>query len=66
MNQLNVLRGGRVPRWSSAAASWPRRTLYQVYIIYSVQKGQASSGKMYTTGQFAGESARFLWKMRLY
>ena len=46
--------------------SRPRRALFQVYISYSVQKGQASSCKMYTRGEISVEICRFLVKMQAF
>ena len=42
----------------------PQRALFQVYISYSMQKGQASSCKMYTRGEIFMEICRFLVKLQ--
>jgi hypothetical protein len=42
----------------------PQRALFQVYISYSMQKGQASSCKMYTRGEISMEICRFLVKLQ--
>jgi hypothetical protein len=42
----------------------PQRALFQVYISYSMQKGQASSCKMYTRGEIFIEICRFLVKLQ--
>ncbi|MDD7171020.1 MAG: hypothetical protein PUH52_07880 [Faecalibacterium sp.] len=44
----------------------PQRTLFQVYISYSMQKGQASSCKMYTRGEIFMEICRFLVKLQAF
>ncbi len=54
------------PFVSAGTASRPRRALFQVYISYSVQKGQASSCKMYTRGEISVEIGRFLVKMQAF
>ena len=44
----------------------PQRALFQVYISYSMQKGQASSCKMYTRGEIFIEICRFLVKLQAF
>ena len=44
----------------------PQRALFQVYISYSMQKGQASSCKMYTHGEISMEICRFLVKLQAF
>ena len=44
----------------------PQRALFQFYISYSMQKGQASSCKMYTRGEISVEICRFLVKMQAF
>ncbi|MFR2671925.1 hypothetical protein [Faecalibacterium prausnitzii] len=44
----------------------PQRALFQVYISYSMQKGQASSCKMYTRGEIFMEISRFLVKLQAF
>ena len=44
----------------------PQRALFQVYISYSMQKGQASSCKMYTRGEIFMEICRFLVKLQAF
>ena len=44
----------------------PQRALFQVYISYSMQKGQASSCKMYIRGEIFMEICRFLVKLQAF
>ena len=44
----------------------PHRALFQVYIIYSLQKRQASSCKMYTRKEIFAEICRFLVKLQAF
>ena len=43
-----------------------QRTLFQVYISYSMQKGQVPSCKMYIHGEISVEIGRFLVKMQAF
>ena len=44
----------------------PQRALFQFYISYSMQKGQASSCKMYIRGEIFMEICRFLVKLQAF